>query len=148
SGAGGVTHMAGAYLGQLGGVEFQHIPYKGGAEHAVAVLAGDNNFAFQTGPQAVPMAEGGKGLVLAVTGKTRDSTFPDVPTVAESGLPDYDISLWYGLVAPAGTPDDVIAKLNATALKALESKQVQESMLKQRLTPAPTTPEEYWEIVS
>ena len=110
----------------MAGVELVHVPYKGGAPALNDLLAGQVLLMFDT-MSAVPSVKAGKLRALAITGATRSPLLPDVPTVAEAGLPGYATSSWNGLVAPAGTPAAVIARLNAEANRALAQADVQKA---------------------
>src|SRR3546814_8248356 len=97
----------------MGGVKRVHGPYRGTAAAVTDLLAGQVQVIFDTLPSAMPYVKSGKLKALAVTSPQRDPALPDVPTLAESGLPGYDVGSWYGLLAPAGTPPDVVQKISA-----------------------------------
>ncbi|GAA4336146.1 tripartite tricarboxylate transporter substrate binding protein [Pigmentiphaga soli] len=119
SGKGSPPHLAGALFANMAGLQLTHIPYRGGAPALVDVVRGEVLFYFSSVSGAVPQVRAGKVRPLAVSGATRSPAFPDVPTVAEAGLPGFDIGGWYGIAAPAGTPRPVIGRLNAAIAATL-----------------------------
>ena len=112
-GVGSSAHMAGELFKIMAGVDILHVPYKGGGPAITDLLAGQVSVYIPVLPSVVPHVKAGRLQLLAVTGAQRSSAMPDVPTVAESGLPGFEASNWYGLMAPAGTPPEIIARLNA-----------------------------------
>jgi tripartite-type tricarboxylate transporter receptor subunit TctC len=117
SGNGSVPHLAGVLFGALTGVEMVHVPYKSGGQSVQSVLAGDTQVTFATSPSVLPLVQGGRLRALAVTSRERTPLVPGLPGMEEAGLANYDMSVWYGFFAPAGTPSDVIRRLfDATAL--------------------------------
>jgi tripartite-type tricarboxylate transporter receptor subunit TctC len=128
---------------QRTGSKFQHIPYRGSGDAAQAVASGQVLMTIaDTGPIA-GLLSGGKLRALAITTDKRDATFPDVPTLAEAGVPGMAISLWTGLVAPAGTPSEIVARLNKAVTETLALAEVRTAMDKIAVTPRSTTPEQY-----
>ena len=127
SGNGSAPHLGGVLFASVAGVEMVHVPFKGGAPAVQSVVAGDTQVTFATPPSVLPMIHAGRLRGLAVTTRLRSSVVPGVPGMEEAGLPDYDISFWYGLFAPSGTPPEVIKRLfdaTALALKSPELKVV------------------------
>jgi tripartite-type tricarboxylate transporter receptor subunit TctC len=118
SGNGTSIHMSGAMFTQLTGTDILHIPYKGSAPAVTDLLAGQTNMMFDNIPSSLPHIKSGKLIAIATTGAKRDPTLPDLPTIAESGVQGYESGVWFGLMVPAGTPKDVIGKLNAAAVQA------------------------------
>jgi tripartite-type tricarboxylate transporter receptor subunit TctC len=119
SGNGSAPHLAGVLFARLAGVEIVHVPYKGGAPSVQALLAGDIQLSFATPPSVLPHVQSGRLRGLAVTSKERSPLVPGVPGMREAGLPDYEISFWYGFFFPAGTPRDIVKKMfDATAIAA------------------------------
>ena len=117
SGAGGSPHLAGAMLELRGGVQMIHVPYKGAAPALTDVISGTVNIGFKTALSALPSMQSGKLKPLAVAANNRLSLLPDVPTMAEAGFPDFEVSSWNGLLAPARTPKPIIDKLHQELVK-------------------------------
>src|SRR3989475_10608788 len=110
----------------MAGVEIVHVPFKGSALSVNAMLAGEVQIMLNGTPTGIPLAKSGKLRALAVAGARRSVLAPGLPTIAESGLPGFEMSGWFGTVAPAGTPAPVIAKLNSEYLRALRSPEMRE----------------------
>ena len=140
---GSAGHLAGELFKVDTGTDIVHIPYKGGAPATQALLAGDVQFMFDNLANAQAQVKAGKLRALAVTTAQRSKLAPELPTMVEAGVPGFDISTWYGLMAPAGTPKDVIAKWNTEVVKLLNSADVRERLMAQGAEPAPTTPAEF-----
>jgi tripartite-type tricarboxylate transporter receptor subunit TctC len=121
SGNGTNIHLVGELFKTMAGVNLVHVPYKGSAPALTDLMGGSVTMMFDTIPSAVSHVKSGKLRALGVTGARRSPLFPDVPTIAESGLPGYEVVSWYGLIAPAGTPREIIGRLNAEAIKAANS---------------------------
>jgi tripartite-type tricarboxylate transporter receptor subunit TctC len=105
---------------RLANVDMVHVPYKGGGPAVQSLLAGDTQLSFATPPSVLPLVQAGRLQALAVTSRERTPLVPGVPGMAEAGLPDYEISFWYGFFVPAGTPEDVVRKLFAATDAALK----------------------------
>lgn len=121
SGNGSAPHLAAVLFERVAGVEMVHVPYKGGAPAVQSVLAGDTQLSFATPPSVLPLVQAGRLKALAVTSRDRTPLVPGVPGMAQAGLPAYEISFWYGLFVPSGTPAEVVNKLYAAAQRALEA---------------------------
>jgi tripartite-type tricarboxylate transporter receptor subunit TctC len=121
SGNGTSIHMSGAMFTQLTQTQILHIPYKGSAPAVADLLGGQTNMMFDNIPSSLPHIKSGKLRALATTGSKRDPALPDVPTIAESGVPGYESGVWFGLMAPAATPREIINRLNAAAVQATKS---------------------------
>jgi tripartite-type tricarboxylate transporter receptor subunit TctC len=121
SGNGSAPHLAAVLFQRVAGVELLHVPYKGGAGAVQSVLAGDTQVSFATPPSVLPLVQAGRLKALAVTSRDRTPLVPGVPGMAEAGLPDYEISFWYGFFVPAGTPGDVIRKLYDATAKVIQA---------------------------
>lgn len=119
TGIGSANHLSGELFKTMAGIDMVHVPYKGGGPAAAALLAGEVQAMFSSSGGVLPHVKAGRLRALAVTGPKRTPIAPDIPTIAESGVPGYDVTGWYGLVAPARTPKPVIERLNAAANKAL-----------------------------
>jgi len=143
SGIGGAGHLAGELFATLGGVRMAHIPYKGGGPVMIDLLAGQIHAAFATAATAMPHIRSGKIRPLGVTTLNRAGMLPDIPTIAEQGLPGFDANNWYGLLAPAGTPTPIIETLNTEVVKVLRMPDIKQYLFSQGLDPAPTTPAEF-----
>ena len=120
SGNGSAPHLAAVLFMRLAGVEMVHVPYKGGAPAVQSVVAGDTQVAFATPPSVLSLVQGGRLRALAITSRDSSSAVPGVPGMAEAGLPDYEISFWYGFFVPAGTPGEITRKLFAVTQQALQ----------------------------
>jgi tripartite-type tricarboxylate transporter receptor subunit TctC len=119
SGNGSAPHLAGVLFTRLAGVDLVHVPFKGGAPSVQALLAGDIQLSFATPPSVLPHVQAGRLRALAVTSRERTPLVPGVPGMAEAGLPDYEISFWYGFFFPAGTPREFVKRIfDATAVAA------------------------------
>jgi tripartite-type tricarboxylate transporter receptor subunit TctC len=142
SGNGTSIHMSGAMFTQLTGTDILHIPYKGSAPAVTDLLAGQTNMMFDNIPSSLPHIKSGKLIALATTGAKRDPALPDLPTVAESGVPGYESGVWFGLMVPAATPKPVIARLNAAAVEATRSPEFQKRMTELGYNIIPGSPED------
>jgi tripartite-type tricarboxylate transporter receptor subunit TctC len=145
SGTGG--HVAGELFKSMAGLDVQHVPYKGATPAVTDLLGGRVDFFFDGMPSALPHVQAGKLRVLAITTKTRSATIPNVPTVAEAGLPGFEVSLWLGFMAPAGTPADIVDKLNKEINSAVASAAVRERFSKLGLEPLSGTPQEFGALI-
>ena len=144
---GSPNHLAIELLNVLGKVKMVHIPYKGGGPVVVDVAAGHIHLASMGLPPAMRMVQAGKLRPLAVTGASRSPVLKDVPTVQESGVPDYELTSWYGIFAPAGTPGAVIAKLHGEIAAALKAPAVSERLTTLGAEPSGKGPEEFGRYV-
>lgn len=125
SGTGQSPHLSGELFKLRTGMETPHVPYKGAGPAVSALLGNQFTFMIDNLPSSLPQIKGGKFRALAITSAERSPELPDVPTMAEAGVPDMVVTAWFGLVAPKGTPDDVIAKLHAAAKAALDAPETQ-----------------------
>jgi tripartite-type tricarboxylate transporter receptor subunit TctC len=128
SGNGTNTHLVGELFKSMAGIDIVHVPYKGSAPALTDLLGGSVTMMFDTIPSAISHIKSGKLRALGVTGARRSPLFPDVPTIAESGLTGFETVAWYGLVGPAGMPKEVLAKLNAETVKGAHSKTFRDRM--------------------
>jgi tripartite-type tricarboxylate transporter receptor subunit TctC len=145
--SGNFLYLSGALFTSMARVEMLHVPFKGGAQAMPAVMSGEVALSFATIVSALPHAQQGRLRGLAVTSAERFATAPAYPTVAESGLPGYEAVAWYGIFAPAGTPQDYVQKLNADIVRIVQSPDVRELFLKQGATAYATSPEEFAGVV-
>jgi tripartite-type tricarboxylate transporter receptor subunit TctC len=148
AGTGHFVHIAGEMFKVSAGVDLLHVPYKGVAQALTDLLGGRIELMFDAFAQYEPHLQGGKLRALAVANPTRLSRLPDVPTTAEAGLPDYVLASWFGLAAPAGTPREVIERVNAEARKALAGADVREALAKLGLEPGGNSPQEYAAMIA
>jgi len=144
---GSAGHLAGELFKVDAGVDMVHVPYKGGAPAMQDLLAGQIQLMFDNLANSMPQVKAGKLKALAVTTAKRSSLVPDLPTLTEAGVPNFDIYTWFGLLAPAGTPKDIIAKWNAELVKILGTPEVKERLLAQGAEPAPGTPEQFAALI-
>jgi tripartite-type tricarboxylate transporter receptor subunit TctC len=143
SGVGGAGHLAGELFRLVAKANLVHVPYKGGGPAMSDLLGGQVPSLFASAPTAVGPVKAGRIRALATTGPKRSASFPDVPTIAESGYPGYEATNWYGLVAPAKTPKDIIERVNRDFVKALNAADVRDQLLSHGEEPTPTTPDEF-----
>lgn len=142
SGNGTTAHLAGELLKKMAGVDLVSVPFKGGGPAVIDLIAGRVQIYFSTIPAALTQVKAGKLRGIAVTTQKRVDLIPDVPTVAESGLPGFEVVGWFGIFAPAGTPRPVIATLNKGINEALRAPETQQRFARQGLIPGGGTPEE------
>jgi len=140
---GSAGHLAGELFKVDAGVDMVHIPYKGGAPAMQGLLAGDTQLMFDNLANSMPQVKAGKLKALAVTTGQRSKLVPELPTMAEAGVPGFDIATWFGLLAPAGTPPDVIARWNADVVKILNAPDMRERLAAQGAEAAPSSPAEF-----
>jgi tripartite-type tricarboxylate transporter receptor subunit TctC len=146
SGSGTSIHMSAEMFKHLAKVDILHIPYKGSAPAITDLLGGQVMMMFDNIPSALPHIKAGKLRALAVTGAKRDPLLPDVPTVAEAGVAGYESGVWFGLAVPAGTPKDVITRLNEAAVKGTGSPEFIKRMTEQGYTIIASTPDQMAEM--
>jgi len=139
AGVGTTPHLAAAMWAQRSGIEAVHVPYKGVGPSYVDLVSGKVQMLFSSIAGALPFTSKGSVIALATTGSKRSPVYPDLPTVAEAGLPGYDVDLWLGVFAPATVPRDVLAKLNEGIAKALKDDQLKAAFATFGLTPRGTT---------
>jgi tripartite-type tricarboxylate transporter receptor subunit TctC len=147
TGAGSVGHLAGELFKVLTGTNMVQVPYSGGAPAITALLSGEVQLYFATVPAALTQVKAGRLRALAVTSARRMGLEPELPTIAEAGVPGYDVTGWFGLLAPARTPKAVIAYLNAEVNKAIKLQDVRERFATEGLEPLGSTPEEFAAII-
>jgi len=148
AGSGTPPHLAAELFKTIAGVDLLHVPYKGGAPAINDLVGGQVQAIFEGEVVLLPHIKSGRVRALAISGVKRDPELPDVPTFAEAGLPKYDAYFWSGLVAPAGTPAGVIAKLNSVLVHALNTPDAREALKRQGLEPAGTTPQQFAEFIA
>jgi tripartite-type tricarboxylate transporter receptor subunit TctC len=142
AGAGTGTHFSGEQFKALAGIDILHVPYKGGNTALNAVLSGETTMTFGSLSALSPFVTARKLRIIAVTGNRRSSLDPGIPTIAESGLPGYEMTPWYGLVAPRNTPQAVVERLNATITTAMQSREMQERLARVGYEPEGSSPQQ------
>lgn len=142
SGVGGTAHIAGEKFKQMTGLDITHAPYRGDAPAANDVLAGQIPLAFVSITSVISQLKSGRMRVLAVANTKRSASIPDVPTFAEAGVKEMEFASWFAVMAPAGIPKDVVARLNTEITKAVKSPDMQQTFAAQGTDPATATPEE------
>jgi len=143
SGIGSSLHLSGELFKQLSGVDMVHIPYKGAGSLMPHLLSGTVDLAFPNLPSGLALAEQGQLRALGVTTSTRSNAAPNIPTIAEAGVPGYDMSTWYGLVAPANLPPSVQKKLSDALVQTVNDPEFKGRLIAQGMDPRPSTPPEF-----
>ena len=143
SGPGSASHLAGELFSSMAGVTLLHVPYKGTGQALTDLLAGHIDLMFVPAQTVMPQIESGKLLALAQTGAKRSEALPNIPTVAEAGLPGYSAVGWFGLFAPANTPKPVLQKINQTVMFVLGQDKIRKAMLERGSDPASGSAEEF-----
>ncbi|MBK0392559.1 tripartite tricarboxylate transporter substrate binding protein [Ramlibacter algicola] len=142
-GSGSSAHMAGALFNSLAGIDLMHVPYKEASQALTDTIRGEPSINFVAMPTAASQIKAGKLRALAVTGARRSGSLPDVPTVAESGVPDYDMVAWYALLAPEGTPPAVVQKLSAAVSKVTGTAEFRAMLARMGMDPMPDDAKEF-----
>src|SRR5262245_2644685 len=143
SGPGTPYHMAGELFKSMAGVDIVHVPHKGSDQARVAVLGAQVHMMIDAITTMAPNVRAGKVKAMGTTGKTRSAITPDIPTIAEAGVPGYETGIWLGLMAPAGTPRQIVEKLNVEIVKVLHSPEVKKTWGEQGATPMPMTIQQF-----
>ena len=143
SGNGSAQHLVGAMFAYMAGIQLTHVPYKGSSQAQQDLVAGMVKVGFPGTPIVIPHVKSGRLKALAVTTAQRSPHMLDVPTIAEAGVPGYEALVWVGLLAPAGTPPEIVARLNSEITKLLRAPDVQQLLASSGVDPTPTTPEEF-----
>lgn len=146
-GSGTTLHLSGELFASSAGVKLVHVPYKGTAPAIADVAGGQVEMIFAAIPSVLPLVNAGKLRMLAVTTRSRSPAVPNVPTVAESGLPGYEVTPWFGVFTTAGTPKPIVQRLSEEIRKVVGRADVQEAFAKQGTEPASSTPEEFQELL-
>ena len=147
SGTGNATHLAMALLEMMTKIELNHIPYKGTGQGVTDVMGGHVPLMFGALPSTLPGVKAGKLKILAISSTQRSPVLPDVPTVAEAGVPGYELTSWYGVLAPAGTPPAIIAQLNAEIVKALNTPEVKARLSGEGAEPVGNSPAQFQSFI-
>lgn len=143
SGSGASSHLAPELFSSMAGIKMLHVPYKGGGPAIIALLSDEVSLMFSSLAAAIPHIKAGKLRGLAVGSAQRSPLMPDLPTVSEAGVPGYDVSTWYGLLVPAGTPNEIVARLHAETVRLLGLPDVRQWLAASSYEARTSTPEEY-----
>ena len=143
SGSGTSIHLSGELFKTMAGVDMVHVPYKGSAPALTDLMGGQVQLMFDNLPSSLAQIKAGKLRAIAVTSAQRAAALPNIPTIAESGLPGFEASSWFGLLAPAGTPPAIVARINADVNQWLQTSAAKEQLLAQGAAPAGGTPEQF-----
>ncbi len=143
SGNGTSIHLSGELFKSMTGTSILHIPYKGSSPALTDLIGGQTNMMFDNLPSSMGHIKSGKLRALAVTSAKRSPALPDVPTIAEAGVAGYEASSWFGVLAPGGTPKEIVAKINADIVKALGVPEIKERLSSQGAEPVGNTPEQF-----
>jgi tripartite-type tricarboxylate transporter receptor subunit TctC len=147
AGAGTTSHLAAELLDSVAGIKMTHIPYKGTAPAVTGILGGEVQVMLAPALAVLPLIKSGKLRALAMTGADRSPAFPDIPTVAQSGYPGFEASQWYGVLAPAGTPEPILTRLNQEVVKAVKSTEVRNALLSEGSEPIGSTREVFGQFL-
>src|SRR6185503_14907279 len=147
AGSGTTQHLSGELFKMRAGVDIVHIPYKGTAPSLTGVISGDVQFSFANVPAILGHVRAGRLRALAVTSARRSDLMPDVPTMKEAGVAGVEVTVWYGLLAPAGTPRDIVSTLSAACIKAARSPELKPKLIEQGADPIGNTPEEFAKLL-
>lgn len=146
-GSGSTQHISMELMNQMAGIGMNHIPYKGGAPAQQDLLAGQIPLIFATPTQSLPFIKEHKLKPIAVTSSRRLDLLPDVPTLAESGIPGYEANVWFGIIAPAGTPANVVALLNSEISRIIKKPEIQKRLVELGLTPIDGSPVQFQKVI-
>lgn len=147
AGNGSSSHLAGELFKSMTAIDLLHVPYKGGGPAVAALLSGEAGIGFATAPSVLPQVRSGKLRALAVTSARRSASAPELPTIAESGMPKYDSNTWYGVLAPRRTPAPVIGRLHEVLLATMQSADVKERVAVHGFEPQTGTPQAFGEYI-
>jgi tripartite-type tricarboxylate transporter receptor subunit TctC len=147
SGNGSSIHLSGELFNTMAKVEMIHVPYKGSAPAVTDLIGGQIDIMFDNMPSAIQHVRNGRLKALAVTTAKRSPELPDVPTIAEAGVPGYEATSWFGMFAPANTPAPVVARLNAALAKVLADPQVKKKLAEQGAEPYSEKPEQFADFI-
>jgi tripartite-type tricarboxylate transporter receptor subunit TctC len=143
AGNGTAGHLSGELFKSMAKVDMVHVPYKGNVPAIIDLMAGQTSLLFATMPTVLPQVQAGRLKALAVTSSARSPAAPQLPTIAEAALPGYSVTNWIGLFAPAGTPRDIVNKLNAETLRVMQAPEIQKRLVNEGAKFTPMTPDEY-----
>jgi tripartite-type tricarboxylate transporter receptor subunit TctC len=143
SGVGGVSHLSAEVFAAAAGIRMLHVPYKGAGPAMVALVSGETQVMMATVPVLLPQMQARRVRALGISSAKRSPLLPELPTIAESGYPGYETDSWYGLLAPKGTPREIVQKVNADSNRALQSADLKTALAQQGAQPAGGTPQEF-----
>ena len=143
SGTGSINHLAGELLQSMTGIRWGHVPFKGSGPNLIGLMGGEIDFSFGSTTSLVDQARAGRVRGIAVTGSQRYAELPNVPTIAESGVPGYNVTGWYGLYAPVATPMEIVRKLHAETVRGFNSPEMRDRLVKAGNDPVVSTPEAF-----
>jgi tripartite-type tricarboxylate transporter receptor subunit TctC len=146
-GQGGTSHLAAELLSSMAGIRMNHIPYKGGAPALTDTIAGQTDLCFNVVSSTLPHVRSGRLRAIAVTSAKRMPSDPNIPTVAESGVPGYEVNQWYGIIGPRGLPAPVVARLNGEVAQVLKTKEAADHLRNEGLVPASGTPDQFRALI-
>jgi len=147
SGSGAFNHLTGALFARMTGTKLVHVPYKGGGPAAIALMSGEISMILGEPATIVPHLQSGKMRALAVTGAKRALALPELPTIAEAGVPGYEATSWNGMLAPAGTPAEIIKRLNADFNRIIATPEMKKRMIDNGYEPVGGAPEKLGELI-
>jgi tripartite-type tricarboxylate transporter receptor subunit TctC len=147
-GQGGTSHLAAELLSSMAGIKMNHIPYKGGAPALTDTIAGQTDLCFNVVAGTLPHVKSGRLRAIAVTSSGRMPSEPGIPTVAESGVPGYEVNQWYGIIGPKGLPSQIVARLNGETAKVLKTAEAADQIRNEGLLPAGGTPEQFRALIT
>jgi tripartite-type tricarboxylate transporter receptor subunit TctC len=147
TGVGSVNHLLGEMINLSAGTKIVHVPYKGAGDALIDLLGGQVEIVMAGVSPMIPYAKTGRLRVIVTTGRQRIPNLPEVPTMAESGFPDAEIVIWYGAVAPAATPKNIIGRLNSEIVKVMRLPEVREQYSKQSVVPETNSPEQFAQMI-
>lgn len=148
AGVGASGHLAGALFETMTGTKMVHVPYKGMSGALVDLLGGQLSLTFGTSASVTPQVRAGRLRALATTGAQRSAALPEIPTVAESGVPGYEFSFWYGFIGPARIPPDIVQRLNSEIVAALKQQSIRERLANEGVEARSSTPEEFARLIA
>jgi tripartite-type tricarboxylate transporter receptor subunit TctC len=146
-GVGTTTHLAAELLNSLMKIRTVHVPYKGTGQAMIGLIAGETDMLIMAAPVAASQVTAGKLRALAVLGDRRQPTLPDVPTSREAGIENFEVPIWYGMLFPAGTPRELVNRLNNEIVRAMNAPDMRDKLLANGIEPQTNTPEQFAEFI-
>ena len=146
-GVGTTTHLAAELLNSLMKIRTVHVPYKGSGQAMIGLMSGETDMLIMAAPIAAPQIAAGKIRALAILSEKRQANLPQVPTAREAGIQNFEVPIWYGMLAPAGTPRELINRLNSEIVKAMSAPDLRDKLLASGIEPQTNTPEQFAEFI-